>query len=115
VTLRIGRTIFVMLLAAAIVALPAAVNIASAAPTAGGGVAATPDCDHHHNMPSDQTQKAPNHGDCSLGCALCFGFMAPNVSGLAYAVSFNAQLGPVRAAANLSSLTGGTPFRPPRS
>ena len=78
-------------------------------------MAAMPDCDHHHNVPSDQTQKAPNHGDCSLGCAFCFGLMAPNVSGLAYAVSFNAQLGPVRAAANLSSLTGGTPFRPPRS
>src|SRR5665213_1245417 len=107
-----------MLLAAAIVALPASVNFASAAPAVSGAVAAVtamPDCDHHHNVPSDQTQKAPNHGDCSLGCALCFGFMAPNVSGLAYAVSFNAQLGPVPAATNLSSLAGGTPFRPPRS
>ena len=104
-----------MLLAAAIVALPASVNFASAAPAASGAVAAMPDCDHHHNVPSDQTQKAPNHGDCSLGCALCFGFLATDVSGIAYAVSFNARLGPVRAAANLSALTGGTPFRPPRS
>jgi hypothetical protein len=119
VTQRIGRTILVMLLAAAIAALPALVNFASAAPAPNADVSAVtamPDCDHHHgNMPNGHTQKTADGCAYPAGCALCFAFVAPGVSSVAYAVSFNIRLDPVLAATNISSLMGNPPFRPPRS
>ena len=119
VTQRIGRTILVMLLAAAIAALPALVSFASATPAPNAvvsAVTAMPDCDHHHsNMPNGHTQKTDDGCASPAGCALCFAFVAPGVSSVAYAVSFNIRLDPVRAATNISSLMGNPPFRPPRS
>lgn len=105
-----------MLLAAAIATLPAAVCFASAAPASNAAVTAMPDCDHHHsNMPNGHTQKTADGCASLAGCALCFAFVAPGVSSVAYAVSFNIRLDPVRAVTNISSLMGNPPFRPPRS
>jgi hypothetical protein len=108
-----------MILAAAIATLPASVRFASAAPAPNAvitAVTAMPDCNHHHlGGPIGHTQKSADGHGYPAGCALCFDFVAPGVSSVAYAVSFNTRLDPVPVATNLSSLMGIPPFRPPRS
>ena len=119
VTNRIARTLFVALLAVAIATLPAAVGFAAsvAAATEMSVTQAMPDCDHHHHSaPADQTQKPAHDAACMAACAaICFGFTAFGVSGIAYAAPVSAALKPLRASTALSSLLGSPPFRPPRA
>jgi hypothetical protein len=119
-TVRVGRAICAVLLAMAIAMLPVSAGFASAAPAAAPTVAsvlqAMPDCDHHqHQAPSKQTHNTADHDACLVSCALCFGFVGAEVSGIAYAVIPGAALQPVHARVDLSSLMGSPPFRPPRS
>lgn len=121
-TLRIGRAIFVALLAVAIATLPASVGFAAGAAMATDTVVTQampmPDCDHHHhNAPNGTTQKTAHDGACLAACAVaCFGFAAAtNVSGIAYLAPVSAALKPLRASTAISSLMGTPPFRPPRS
>ena len=116
--MRIGRAIFAVLIGLSVAMLPATIGIAAGVATATEISAAQkmPDCDHHHNnMPNGQTQKTADGCAYPAGCALCFAFVVPGVSGVAYAVSFNTRLDPVLAATNISSLMGSPPFRPPRA
>jgi type II secretory pathway pseudopilin PulG len=120
VTQRIGRTILVMLLAAAIAALPGSVRFANAAQAApamvSAGQAAQDHQRHHHSTPTGgETQKTAHDGVCPAGCSPCFDFVVSDAIMLAYALSFDSALKPVRVATNLSSLMGSPPFRPPRS
>lgn len=116
-----GRTILVALLAMAIAMLPASMSFAGAASTASAVTSAAqsmPDCDHyrhHDKAPSKQTQKTADHGACVVNCALCFGFVGPAFTGIAYAVAVSASLTPLRASTDISSLMGSPPFRPPRA
>ncbi len=119
-TLRIGRAIFVALLALAIATLPASVGFAARAAMATDEAVtqAMPDCVHYqHNAPSGTTQKKAHDGSCLAACAVaCFGFAAAtNVTGIAYSALETAALKPVRARIDLSSLMGAPPFRPPRA
>ena len=118
-TNRIVRSIFVALLAVAIATLPAAVGFAASvgAATDMSATQAMPDCDHHrHNAPADQTQKSADHAACMAACAaICFGFTATDVTGIAYAAPVSAALKPLRTSAALFSLMGSPPFRPPRA
>jgi glutamate mutase epsilon subunit len=118
VTTRIGRAIFVALLAVAIATLPASLGFAAGATMASDVAAmqAMPDCDHHqHNAPSGQPQKPAHDAACLAACALNFGFTATDVSGIAYSAPESAALKPMRASTALSSLMGSPPFRPPRA
>jgi hypothetical protein len=75
-----------------------------------------PDCDHHHGMPSDTTQKTTDDGACMATCALhCFNFTGLNVSGIAFSAPVVAALKPVRLKNKVTSRMGSPPFRPPRS
>lgn len=118
-TNRIARSIFVALLAVAIATLPAAVGFAASvgAATEMSATQAMPDCDHHrHSAPADQTQKSADHAACMAACAaICFGFTATDVTGIAYAAPVSAALKPLRTSTALSSLMGSPPFRPPRA
>ena len=118
-TIRIARTVFVALLAVAIATLPATVGFAAnvAAATELCVTQATPDCGHHHHTaPADKTQKSADHAACMAACAaICFGFTAFDVSGIAYAAPVSATLKLVRADTSISSLMGSPPFRPPRA
>ena len=118
-TKRIARSIFVALLAVAIATLPATVGFAASvgAATEMSVTQAMPDCDHHrHSAPADQTQKSADHAACLAACAaICFGFTATDVTGIAYAAPASAALKPLRTSAALSSLMGSPPFRPPRA
>ena len=119
VTNRIARSILVALLAVAIATLPAAVGFAAsvAAATEMSVTQAMPDCDHHrHAAPADKTQKPTHDAACLAACAaICFGFTATDVSGIAYAAPVSAALKLVRADTAISSLMGSPPFRPPRA
>ena len=119
VTKRIARSIFVALLAVAIATLPAAVGFAAsvAAATDMAVTQTMPDCDHHrHAAPADQTQKPAHDAACLAACAaICFGFTAFDVSGIAYAAPVSAALKPLRVSTAISSLIGSPPFRPPRA
>ena len=86
-TLRIGRTIFAVLIGLSVATLPAATGFAANAATATDMSAskAMPDCDHHHNAPSDKTQKTAGDCACMAACALtCFSFTAPGFSGITF-------------------------------
>jgi hypothetical protein len=116
---RIGQTILAIVLALSVAMLPATVGLATgvAAATEMSVTQAMPDCDHHqHNAPADKTQKPADHGACMAACAaICFGFTATDVSGIAYLPPVSASLTPLRASTAISSLMGSPPFRPPRS
>lgn len=119
--LRIGRNIFVLLVALSVAMLPAAIGAASATTngkTMDASVSATmPDCDHHHHVgPSDTTQKAIDDGACMANCTLaCFGFPTPRFSSLTFLLATSTVLKAVRTNTHISSRVGNTPFRPPRS
>lgn len=118
-TKRIARSIFVALLAVAIATLPAAVGFAAsvAAATDMSVTQAMPDCDHHHHAaPADKTQKPAHDAACLAACAaICSGFTATDVTGIAYAAPVSTALKLVRADPAISSLMGSPPFRPPRT
>ena len=118
-TLRIARSIFVALLAVAIATLPATIGFAAsvAAATEMSVTQAMPDCDHHHhNAPADKTQKPAHDTTCLAACAaICFGFTAFDVSGIAYTAPVSAALKLMRVNTALPSLMGSPPFRPPRA
>ena len=93
-------------------------GVASTASSVTSVAQATPDCDHHRQhdkTPSKQTQKTAEHGVCVVNCALCFGFVGPEFTGIAYSVPISAALKPARVLNPLSSLMGSPPFRPPRA
>jgi uncharacterized protein involved in copper resistance len=117
--IRIGRTIFAVLIGLSVATLPAATGFAAGATTATeiSASEAMPDCDHHHhNAPSDKTQKTAHDAACMAGCALtCFSFTATGFSGIAFSSPASAALKPVRTGNNISSRMGSPPFRPPRS
>ena len=116
-TIRIGRAIFVVLVSLSVATLPTAVGFATnMAPTTTEISASEtmPDCDHHHNVPSDKTQKTANDCACMAACALnCFNFTATGCSGIAYSPSASAAVKLVRTSSNVSSRMGSPPFRPP--
>jgi len=117
-TLRIGRTIFAVLISLAVATLPAATGFAANVATATKMSAskAMPDCDHHDNAPSDKTQKTAGDCACMAACALtCFSFTAPGFSGITFSSPASAALKPVRTSTNVSSRMGSPPYRPPRS
>ena len=115
-TLRIGRTIFVVLVALSVATLPAAIGFAAGSKTMEVSVSETmPDCDHH-NMPSGKTQKTMDDGACMAACAVaCFGFTATGFSGVAFPTPISTALKLVRTSDDVSSRMGNLPFRPPRS
>jgi hypothetical protein len=116
--MRIGRTIFTVLVALSVATLPAAIGFAAGATTAMeiSASPAMPDCDHHHNAPGGKTQKSMDDGACMAACALnCFNVMAAASSAIAFSPPASAALKPVRTSGNISSLMGIPPFRPPRS
>jgi hypothetical protein len=117
-TLRIGRTIFAVLIGLSVATLPAvtgfAANVATA--TEMSTPNGMPDCDHHHHAPSDKTKKTATDCACMAVCALtCFSFTAPGFSGITFSPPASVALKPVHASANVSSRMGSPPFRPPRS
>ena len=118
-TNRIARNILVALLAVAIAMLPATVGFAAsaAAATQLTVTQAMPDCEHHrHGAPAEKTQKPAHDAACLAACAaICSGFTATDVSGIAYAAPASAALKLVHASTALSSLMGSPPFRPPRA
>lgn len=118
-TIRIGRTIFVLLVALSVATLPAAVGFAAGSKTMEVSVSdTTPDCDHrhHHNAPSDQTQKTTHDDACLTACAVaCFGFSATEFPGIAFPSPISTALKLVRTSDRVSSQIGNLPFRPPRS
>lgn len=117
-TLRIGRAIFAALIGLSVATLPAVTGFAVSAATATeiSAVEAMPDCDHHHNAPSDRTQKTADDCGCMAACALkCFNFMAAGLSGIAFLSPASEALKPARTSGNISSLMGSPPFRPPRA
>jgi len=116
--LRIGRTIFAVLIGLSVATLPAATGFAANAATATDVSAskAMPDCDHHHNAPSDKTQKTAGDCACMAACALtCFSFTAPGSSGITFSSPASTALKPVRTDTNVSSRMGSPSYRPPRS
>jgi hypothetical protein len=115
-TIRIGRTIIAVLLGLSVATLPAAGGFAASSKTMETSVSETmPDCNHHHNLPSDKTQKTADDGACMAACALsCFNFTAPGFAGIAFSQPASAALMPVRASIHVSSRMGSPPFRPPR-
>lgn len=117
-TLRIGRTIFAVLITLSVAVLPAAAGFATGGKIAAVSVSeAVPDCDHHHySLPSDTKQK--NADDCAsmAGCALkCFNFTELAISGIVFSSPVSAELKPVHRCGDVSSRMGSPPFRPPRS
>jgi hypothetical protein len=118
-TIRIGRTIFAVLVGLSVATLPAAIGFAANAPTATEISASEtmPDCDHHHhNVPSDKTQKTADNCACIAACALkCFNFTATVFSGIAFSSPASAALKPVRTRIHVSSRMASPPFRPPRT
>jgi hypothetical protein len=116
-TLRIGRTIFAVLVGLSVATLPAAVGLASVAPSAAATEVSASDCDHHHHTaPSDKTQKTADDCGCMAACALkCFNFTATGVSGVVFSTTASAALKLVRTRSHVVSQMGSPPFRPPRS
>jgi hypothetical protein len=115
---RIGQTILTIVLALSVAMLPATVGFTASAiaATEMSVTQAMPDCDHHHKMLVDKTQKSADHGACMAACAaVCFGFTTADVSGFVYLAPVSAALKPLRASTAISSLMGSPPFRPPRS
>jgi hypothetical protein len=114
---RIGRAILATFVALSVAMLPIAAGfVASSQAVAAPAVMSMPDCIHHHAMPSDPTQKAPDGCDTMAACALkCFNMTADTYSSLAYSSSPSAKLEPVRMDNKFVSRMGSPPFRPPRS
>ena len=116
--IRIGRIIIAVVVGVAVATLPAAIGFATNVPTATEMSASEtmPDCDHHHNLPSDKTQKTANDCACMAACALkCFNFTATVFSGIAFSSPASAALKPVRTRIHVASQMGNLPFRPPRT
>jgi hypothetical protein len=115
-TLRIGRTIFAMLVGLSVATLPASLGFAGAAPMAVSASQAMPDCEHHHTAPSDKTQKTADDSACMAACALhCFNFTATGFSGVVFSTTASAALKLVRTRSHVVSQMGNPPFRPPRA
>jgi len=117
-TLRIGRTIFAMLVGLSVVTLPASLGFAATVPTATHLSAAQSilDCEHHHTAPSDKTQKTADDSACMAACALhCFNFTATGFSGVVFSTTASAALKLVRTRSHVVSQMGNPPFRPPRA
>jgi hypothetical protein len=117
-TLRIGRSIFVVLVALSVATLPAAVGFAAGGKTMEMSASETmPDCDHHHhNVPGGKTQKTADDGACMAACAVaCFGFTAIGFSSIAFLSPISTAPKFIRTSDNVSSRMGNLPFRPPRS
>ncbi len=116
--IRIGQSILAIVVALSVATLPAAFGFAAGVTTATAisAVATLPDCDHRHNVPSDDTQKTADDSACMAACALkCFNFTAIGLSGIAFSSPASTALKPVRTSDNLASRMGSPPFRPPRS
>jgi len=115
---RIGRGVFAILIGLSVAILPATIGFAAGVTTAikMSAAGATPDCNHHHNAPSGDTQKTADDSACMAGCALNgFNFVAPSFAGIALTSSVASTLGPVRMTSGAPSRMGSPPFRPPRS
>jgi hypothetical protein len=114
-TARIGRAIFAVLIGLSVATLPMAAGFAAGVPTSAATEVSASDCDHHHNAPSDTTQKAADDCACMAACALnCFNFTATSFSGIVFSPPASAVLKPVRTRINVASRMGSPPFRPPR-
>jgi len=114
----IGRAIFAVLIGLSVAILPATIGFAAGVTTATemSAAEATPDCAHHHNAPSGDTQKMADDSACMAGCALsCFNFVAPSFAGIALTSPVGGTLRPVRMTSGVPSSMGSPPFRPPRS
>ena len=116
-TLRIGRTIFAVLVGLSVATLPAAVGLASVAPSAAATEVSASDCDHHHHTaPSDRTQKTADDCACMAACALKgFSLAGVTFSGIVFASPASTALKLVRASNNVFAQMGSPPFRPPRA
>jgi uncharacterized protein involved in copper resistance len=116
--IRIGRTVFALLVALSVATLPAAVGFAAGSKTMEVSASETmPDCDHHrHNMPSDKTQKTTDDGACMGACAAaCFGFMPTAFSDIAFSSPISTAPWLNRTSDSVPSQLGNLPFRPPRA
>lgn len=116
-TLRIGRIIIAILISLSVATLPATAGFAASVLTASKMPVsvAMPDCDHHHKVPSGQTQKIIDNCASMAACALtCFNFIGTPLSGFVYLPPSSTALKPVRISAHVSSRMGSPPFRPPR-
>lgn len=116
-TLRIGRTIIAILISLSVATLPATAGFAANVPATSkvSAPVAMPDCDHHHKVPSGQTQKIIDNCASMAACALtCFNFTGTPLSGFVYLPLSSTALKPVRITAHVSSRMGSPPFRPPR-
>ncbi len=115
--LRIGRTIFALLVALSVATLPAAAGFAAGGKSMDVVTASgmTPDCDHHQ-APSDKTHKTMDDGACMAACAVgCFNVTATGLSDFSFSSPVSTALKPVLADPHVASRMGSPPFRPPRS
>jgi hypothetical protein len=117
--IRIGRTIFAVLVALSVATLPAAVGFAAGGKTMGASASeTTPDCDHrhHNNPPNNKTQKTGDDGACLAACAVaCFGFVTADFPSIAFLLPMSTAPKFIRASDNVPSRMGSLPFRPPRA
>lgn len=116
--MRIGRTIFAVLIGLSVALLPATSGFAAGAatPTLISAAASMPDCDHAHRTPDTQTGKTANGGACMANCALfCFSVTAFGYSGIAFSPPEGGVLKPVAVIDAVSPRVGDAPFRPPRA
>jgi len=116
-TMHLGRIIFVAVLALSVATLPAAVGFAAGSKAM--EVVATEtmtDCDHHHNVPSNKTQKSMDDCASMAACAVaCFGFTAIGFSSITFLPPISTAPKFIRTSENVSSRMGNLPFRPPRA
>ena len=116
-TMRFNRIILVAVLALSVATLPSAIGFAAGGKSMELSASTTmPDCDHHHhNVPSDQTQKTTDDGACMAACAVaCFGFTATELASFTLPLPLSSALKLVRTSDKVSSRMGNLPFRPPR-
>jgi phage tail protein X len=116
--IRIGRTVFALLVALSVATLPAAGGFAAGSKTLEASVSETmPDCGHHrHNTPSDKTQKTTEDNACMGACAVaCFGFMPTAFSDIAFSSPISIAPRLIRTSDSVPSQLANLPFRPPRA
>ena len=112
---RIGRAILAVVIALSVAILPATAGFAAGGNTAEVSASAlAPDCDHHHDIPNNTTQKSKD--GCVAGCALkCFTTAVVSFSSLVFSSSPSVAVEPVRMESKVTSRIGNPPFRPPRA
>jgi len=114
---RIGRAILAVVIALSVAILPATAGFAAGGNTAEVSASArAPDCDHHHDIPNNTTQKSTDGCDSMAGCALkCFNITVVSFSSLTISSSPSVALDPVRMESKVTARMGNPPFRPPRA